>query len=489
MTTHLSRRTFLKMVASTSAVGLLAACGGNPPAVQTAANTSAAGPGATAATGTTEAPVATQATAAAATVGPTLPPPTPTPLLVGQGNTPLTMWVQDFAPAVQMFQRAAKGVADRSGNIKVTVQPIPYTDLLAKVLPSVAAGTEANIIMGYTDWYVATDVSKLFLELDEIMGGRSALEKIIFPSALTTLDTPQNKVYYVPWAAGIRAAATTVNINQYKEKNLDYTKFAVWEDFVQAGKQLTIKDGDRLKRSGLSPINGALSLLKCWIWQQGGEFYDAASGKWSFSTPDGETAAQRLYDLFYKDQVVNFDLFTDEYQGFSQGLVSTEFDGAWTAGVQEAAVPGLKVDVVPTPKLTGAKKDVVYPEHMGVLTLSRRLAQDQTKLQPATAILSEMLKPETLLALTETYSGSLMSKELYNDPRVMQTKYGPISKRVAEGTWPRTRYPKDHVANQGPAAQELTRGLRKEITIKEALTRMDTYLNQQEADARERLKS
>jgi ABC-type glycerol-3-phosphate transport system substrate-binding protein len=399
------------------------------------------------------------------------------------------MWVQDFGPAVTMFQKAAKKVADKAGNIKVTVQPIAFTDLLAKVLPSVAAGNEADVIMGYTDWYVATDVSKVFLPLDDILGGRAALEKIVFPSALTALDTPQGKVYYVPWAAGVRAAATTVNVNQYKEKNLDYTKFTVWEDFVQAGKQLTVKQGDKLKRSGLSPINGALSLVKCWIWQQGGDFYSRESGKWNFSTPEGEAAVQRLYDLFYKDQVVSFDLVTDEYQGFSQGIVSTELDGAWTAGVQEAAVSGLKTDVVPTPKLTGAKQDLVYPEHMGVITLSRRLATNQKKLTPCADIARELLSADALIDLLQTYSGSLMSKELYNDPRVMQTKYGPISKRVAEGTWPRARYPQDHVANQAPAAQELTRALRKEIPIKDALNNMNAYLNQQESDARERLKA
>jgi hypothetical protein len=89
--------------------------------------------------------------------------------------------------------------------------------------------------------------------------------------------------------------------------------------------------------------------------------------------------------------------------------------------------------------------------------------------------------------MTETYSGTLCSKELYADPRIMETKYGPVSKRIAEGTWPRTRYPKDHVANQAPARTELERALRKEISIKEALGNADKYLNDQEKQARERL--
>jgi hypothetical protein len=360
---------------------------------------------------------------------------------------------------------------------------------MAKILPSVAAGTDADLMMGYTDWYVATDVSKLFLPLDEYFGGRSELERIVFPSALTTLDSPQGKTFYIPWAAGIRAAAATVNVKQYTEKNLDYTKFATFEDFVAAGKQLTVEQDGKIMRAGLSPYSAALSLLKTWIWQMDGDFYDKATGQWNFSTQEAEHAGQMLYDLWWKDKVTSFELFSNEYEGFSQGLISTQFDGAWTAGVQESGIPDLKCDVVPTPKLNGAKKDVVYPEHMGVITVSKRLSQDQQKLQPGIAIAQEMLKPESLLAMTETYSGSLMSKELYDDPRIMKTKYGPISKRVAEGTWSRARFPQDHVANQGPAQEELYRALRKEITIKEALTNMNTYMNDQESQARERLKS
>jgi len=431
-------------------------------------------------------PTATPAPVAAAATS--TPAPTATPLVLGQGNLSMTMWVQDFQPAVDMFERVGKAQVEKGGNLKVTVQPIPYPDLLAKVLPSVAAGTEADVLMGYTDWYVATDVSKLFLPLDDIMGGRKSLEKDVFPSALTALEIPGGKVYYVPWAAGIRAAVATVNINHYKEENLDYAKFKTWEEFVEAGRRLTRRQGEKITRAGLSPLNGALSLVKGWIWQAGGEFYHKDTGKWTFSTPEGEAAAQIVYDLIWKHKTVSYDLFPNEYQGFTQQLVSTQFDGAWTAGVQEAANKELKTDAVPTPKLQNAKEDVVYPEHMGVITLSRRLAQDATKQKHGGEMLAEFLKPETLLALTETYSGSLMSKLLYEDPRVLKTKYGPLSKRVAEGTWPRARYTQDHVANPTPGSQELDRGLRNQIPLKEALANMDRYFNEQESQARERLK-
>lgn len=471
MKSILGRRQFLKTIAGTSALSILAACGAAPAVTESPAATSAP------VEAVAEPTVALEPTVA----------PTPAPILVGEGEIPITMWVQDFAPAVEMFKTAATAVSKTTGNLKVNVQPIPFSDLLAKMLPSIAAGTEADVMMGYTDWYVATDISKLFLPLDEIMGGRAALEELVYAEALATLDTPGGKTYYVPWAAGLRAAATTVNVNQYKEAGLDYNTFTSWELLEEAGKKLTTFENDKMTRAGLSPIGAALSLVKTWIWQTGGEFYDKESGTWTFATPEGEAAAQRVYDLFWKTPTSSFDLFTNEYEGFTQQIISTQLDGAWTAGVQEAANPDLKCDVIPTPALTGAKNDVVYPEHIGVMTLSRRLAQDEQKLKPSAELLTSMVSADALLSLMETYSGSVMSKVLYADPRLDATKYGTVSKRIAEATWPRAKFPQDHVANQTPAVDELTRGLRKEISIKDALTNMDTYLNEQEAQARERI--
>ncbi|MGH2559476.1 MAG: ABC transporter substrate-binding protein [Thermomicrobiales bacterium] len=418
------------------------------------------------------------------------PAPTPTPVSLGEGDISITMWVQDFGPSIEFFQKAAETYIAREPNVSVTVQAISYNDLLAKVLPSVAAGNEAEIIMGYTDWYVATDITRLFLSIDEYVGGKAELEKSLFPSTLTTLTMPEDKVYYIPFAAGIRAAATTVNVKQCQEAGIDYTAFASWDDLVAAGRELTVTEGGKITRAGLSPVTAQLSLVKTFIWQMGGEFYDAESGKWTFSTPEGEAAAQRLYDLFWDESPTSsYDLISiaDEYTSFEQGRVSMHLNGAWTVGVHEAVVPELDADAIPTPKLAEAQTDVVYPEHMAVATLSRRLGDDEEKRQHAVGIVQEMFKPDALLGQTHTYSGTLCSKELYADPRVLETKYGPVSKRIAEATWPRTRYPRNHVANPAPAQTELDRGLRKEISITEALANIDEYLNDQEEQARERI--
>ena len=239
--------------------------------------------------------------------------------------------------------------------------------------------------------------------------------------------------------------------------------------------------------SGLSPVSAALSLVKTWIWQSGGEFYNLETGEWTLTTPEGEAAVQRLHDLFHGDApTCSFDLVSldNEFDVWNQEKIATHMNGAWTIGV---SLPETTPNGFATPPLTDAVEDVVYPEHIAVTTLSRRLADDDVKLEHCVGIMQEMYKADAMVGITDSYSGLLASRDLYNDPRIDETAFGPVSKRLAEATWPRARFPRDHVANQTPAQVEIDLALRNQLSIEEALANAESYLNDQERQARERI--
>ncbi|MDQ3443044.1 MAG: extracellular solute-binding protein [Chloroflexota bacterium] len=415
------------------------------------------------------------------------PEPTVAPVSVGEGGTEISIWVQDFGPIVTAYQEAAANYVAAGNDVKVTVQPIAFADLLAKVLPSVAAGNEADIIMGYTDWYVATDISRLFLNLDGLLGTQAELEETLFPTTLATLDMPEGSIYYLPLLAGARSAVTTYNGAMFQQAGIDATSLATWENLVEAGRELTVMEGGRMTVAGLSPVSAALSLVKNWVWQTGGEFYNGETGEWTLATAEGEASLARLIDLGSGDNpTYSYDLLSvdNEFDVWNQGKVASHMNGAWTIGVSEEAV---EANGIPTPLLAEATNEVVYPEHIAVTTLSRRLADDDTKLQHCVGIVQELYKPESLIDTTNQYSGLLCSKELYADPKIEDTAFGPVSKLLAESVWPRAQFPRDHVANQAPAGVELDRAMRGEISIQEALSNADAYLNDQEQQARERI--
>ena len=367
------------------------------------------------------------------------------------------------------------------------MQPIGYSDLFAKLLPAIAAGTEGDVLMMYTDWIVGTDVSQVFLELTDLAGGASVLEEAMWSTAFGVLDAPGGKVFYLPWLAGIRGGAMTVNQDQMAEQNIDYLNFKSFEEVIEAGKALTQKTADgKISRSGYSPRSSQYQLLWSFIWQMGGDFFDRETGKWSHSTEIGEQAAQMLYDIYWTHQTCDFELFTSEFEAVSQKLVSIWGDGAWTASVQtdSAQIPA---DNIVTPRLANKVNDVLYPQHIAGWGVSKRLAEDDKKLQPAFDFAQYLVGPDSLIQAFEFYSGVCMTKAVYDDPRIEDVKFGAISKRVATEMWPIAKFPGDHVANQGPAGTELERAMRKEISIKEALANMDAYLQEQEDQARQRI--
>ncbi len=415
------------------------------------------------------------------------PVPTPEPINVGEGDTKITMWVQNFGPVVTSFQAAAQAYADENPGVAVTVQPIPYADLQAKMLPSVAAGDEADILMGYTNWYLATDISRLWLKLDDYFGGREALEQLVYPGALGMIETPDNSAYYLPYLSGLDGVTLTLNQVHYNDAGIDYGSFTNWEEWVEAGKTLTQFDGDTVTRAGLSCISTAFYMLPSFIYQAGGNFFDIESGVWSYATPEGEAALKRIHDLIHVDKTASLELAASDADGFWEETISTNSVGSYLAASANSISPDRRSDVVPLPPIAGAAEDLVSPVNLAVITLSRRLEKDETKLQHCVGIVNKLLSADAMIEITNTYSGVLCSPQLYADPRIESTVYGPLSKRVAEGTFDRTRFPQGRVANFAPAITEIERALHNEISLMDALKNVDTYCNQQEQQARERL--
>ncbi len=440
-----SRRQFLKVSAGMGALTMLAAC----------------------------APVATESGEAADMAEP----------------IDLVVWYQDWDGANRIMGWVKPEFEKEHADVNVDLQAIGYGDLLNKMLPSIASGTEGDVMMMYTDWVVATDISRVFLDITDAAGGAAALEEKMWPAAFQAVEAPGGKIYYLPWLAGIRGAAMTVNADHLNELSIDYLGFDTYEDVVEAGVALTqTNEAGKVTHSGYSPRSSQYQLLWSFIWQLGGDFFDRTSGIWSHNSDEGEAAAQIIHDLYWVHKTCDFELFTTEFEAVSQQLVSIWGDGAWTASVQ-TDVAEVPADNIVTPPLANAVEYVLYPQHVAGWGLSRRLVDDADKLDAGIDFALLIVSNGALLQALDFYSGVVPSKGVYNDPGIGEVKYGLISKRVAEGMWPAARYPQDHVAQQGPASSEFDRAMRQEISIQEALINMDAYLQEQEDQARERLAS
>jgi hypothetical protein len=341
-------------------------------------------------------------------------------------------------------------------------------------------------MMAYGDWVVGTDLRQVFLDITEPAGGYGVWEEMMFPAALRMFDAPEGKVFYLPWLAGIRGACTSINLAIAAEQDIDYESWQTWEDVIEAGVALTQRNSEgKITRAGLSV--SPYQLLWSFIWQLGGNMFDSQSGKWMHDSDEGEEAAQIIYDVYSGDkQTRDWELFDSEWDAISQNLIGIWTEGAFTMSILKD-VAGVDSYIQATPMLANRVEDVLFPQHGACWGLSKRLVDDQDKLKAALDYALLIVSPDALLQALEFYSGVVMSQDVYADPRIGDVAFGTASKRVAEGMWPIARFTLDHVANHGPAAEEFTRALRGEISIPEALVLMDTYLQEQEDAARERI--
>ena len=93
----------------------------------------------------------------------------------------LVVWYQDWDGANRIMGWVQPEFEKDHENVTVDLQAIGYGDLLNKMLPSIASGTEGDVMMMYTDWVVATDITRVFLDITDAAGGAAELEEKMWP--------------------------------------------------------------------------------------------------------------------------------------------------------------------------------------------------------------------------------------------------------------------------------------------------------------------
>jgi ABC-type glycerol-3-phosphate transport system substrate-binding protein len=407
--------------------------------------------------------------------------------VVGAGPVEIEIWYQWWAGAHSLLERAAERFVREHGDATIQLRGIGYSDLFLKMLPAIAAGDEGDIIMVYTNWVAATDITQVFLDLTEPMGGYARLVDEFWEPALRIVDMPEHRAFYLPWLAGARGSTLTVNRDHLAEDGVDPLDFRTWEEVVDAGRELSRRDeAGAMTRAGYAVNSSQLGLLHNMIWQLGGDMYHRAAGRWSWYSDEGIEGTGRLRDLHGPDGTSSYELYASEFQGVSDGIISIWGEGAWTASVQKQTA-GIATDNVVTPRVADGVADDLHPGHLAGWGLSPQLAADWAKLAVAAGFARAITEPDAMVPYYEDQSSLCATKAVYEDSRIEYVAYGSMSKRVATEMWPRARYTASHVSEMGPASLELDRALRGDIGVEEALRNMDAYCQSHEDEARDRI--
>lgn len=152
----------------------------------------------------------------------------------------------------------------------------------------------------------------------------------------------------------LTCVALVYNVDLLKDAGFDAPP-TTWDEFMKVA-QATAKDG----RFGFVP-NQVPMYHWPWIFQNGGDYYDPATNKVTFDSPEAAEAVQFLADMIHKDKVAPLPVAGVDYEGpqklFTAGRAAMILTGPWDVGPIKTGNPNLNWDIASN--LTNQKQATV----------------------------------------------------------------------------------------------------------------------------------
>lgn len=405
----------------------------------------------------------------------------------------LELWHQDWGPINEVYAGLKTAVESAQPNVKITLTPLTYEQLLAKMLPSIAAGEEPEIMMAYSSWLVASDIASLFTPAAPEILSIAEAEALFYPAALGE-GRRGDALYYLPFLNGMGGSTFTYNVDHLAEKGIDPASIQTWDDLVDAGKELVIWEGDELKRSGIAFSPYLSSAWVTGILQLGGQYFDPESGRFNLTSPEAKESFKRIDDLLKVHKVDDILKAAPSHAamenayggmgGFPQGLSSITNFGSWIVSGSE----DLRAGIFPMPSM-GDASDRIELSHNGVHVLSRKLMDDPAKREAAKFFIGQFAIPETFYPLVDIYGGSVIVPSVARDPNIAERRWGSIQQQYDQLVWPRAVFEEHHIPDWGitVAWGYMYRVFKDNEPMDQVLAEMEANANQLEQDARDRL--
>ncbi|AFH61623.1 ABC transporter substrate-binding protein [Paenibacillus caseinilyticus] len=242
-------------------------------------------------------------------------------------------------------------------NIKVEYQPVPNTQYSQKLLTMLAGGAAPDVFfLGSTD-YRAFQKRDVLLDLTSMFKADMSLDDFI-PSSAQIMDIG-GKIYGV-------SSCTVSPVLYYNKAVFDKAKVPyppsdpakawTWEEFLDAAKKLTVKEGDKVVQYGAFGLEN-FYMTSAQILSNGGQLFSSDVTKMAINTPEAQEVLQSIYDLRVKHGAAPTAKTLESIgmkanQMLQTGKVAMAVDGSWA--LQELATMGFPVGVAALPKFKEA---------------------------------------------------------------------------------------------------------------------------------------
>jgi len=295
-----SRRSFLRAAALSSASAVLAAC--SPAASPTTAPSGEEAPKA-------EAPAGEKIT--------------------------LRLWSHQNPSFVAANEQLVAKYMEANSNVEIKYENFPYNDFITNIQTSMAAKNEADVMEMFGSWVQSYAKGGTLAAVSDIV---LSLEKAKQAYYAAPLDgyTWEGKLYGMPNEYNLENGAVLINKRMFADEGITSPpEWASWDDLVLDAKKLTkVVDGN-MTVAGFHYINtdGLGFLFWEGILEKGAEYFASDKIHLDFMTPQAEETVQWFYDMANVDKVVDPMTFNPNSnwvgESFFQGLVGIGFIGPW----------------------------------------------------------------------------------------------------------------------------------------------------------------
>jgi len=293
----------------------------------------------------------------------------------------LDWWFQDWTGGVNWNKDFIAKFEAKHPNIKINLIPVPFDDLYAKFIPSIAQGNEPELMFGYDEWLSGKDVSKLFYPLTPSLMSIEEFKKYVYEPPLKNVTGSDGNIYGYPYVTGANAFGFTYHKDLFREAGIDPASIKSWDDIKAAAKKLTEYNPDgSIKRSGIlfsytETANAFLDMIQ----MQGArdKVFNPQTHEWNFNIPEARKAMETF--KWFVDNKVYDPTSGDPFTSFPNKLGAMLLIGPWNVGATMTNFPELDVGYIMMPPFPDPNRKLVLGSIVsyGTLFVSKRVTGDK----------------------------------------------------------------------------------------------------------------
>jgi multiple sugar transport system substrate-binding protein len=228
-------------------------------------------------------------------------------------------------------------------DVAFTIETFDYPVYIQTLQTALPAGTEADILIMFGTWNCGYASGGRLAAVPETVLTIEEARELYYDAPLDGFICPDENgtpaLYGLPQEFNIEYGAVLTNTEIAAAAGVELPDPLVgwesWDSFIADAAKLTEGDQDFMTRAGFhyTAGDGINFMFYSLIVQQGGTFFDDASGKYTINTPEGHAALELMVSMVNDHNLVNPQLFADDVNwvgdAFFTGQAAIGLVGPW----------------------------------------------------------------------------------------------------------------------------------------------------------------